>query len=80
MLVQDHPTVTHSPSVDGPGSCSAVQPDAGRCRLSARLRDAAAVWARSQHQLVVLAAEFADSAEWVLDGSPTPAHWLAAVA
>ncbi len=27
-----------------------------------------------------LAAQFADSAEWVLDGSPTAAHWLASVA
>ncbi|MGI9615471.1 MAG: hypothetical protein ACR2QO_21340 [Acidimicrobiales bacterium] len=27
-----------------------------------------------------MAAEFADSGEWALDGSPTAAHWLAAVA
>ena len=48
--------------------------------LAAELRKVAATWSRSQHRLVVLAAEFADSAEWVLDGSPTAAHWLAAVA
>jgi len=48
--------------------------------LGAELREVAAVWSRSQHQLVVLAAEFADTAEWVLDGSLTAAHWLAAVA
>ena len=26
---------------------------------------------------MILAAEFADSHEWVIAGSPTPAHWLA---
>jgi len=36
--------------------------------------------ARSQYELVTLAAEFADSPEWVLTGSPTPAHWLAIIA
>ena len=49
-------------------------------RLSGEVRRHAAVWARSQYQLVVVAAEFADSGEWALDGSPTAAHWLAAVA
>ncbi len=48
--------------------------------LAARLRRAATLWARRQHELVMLAAEFADSGEWALDGSPTAAHWLAAVA
>ena len=48
--------------------------------LSTQVRRHAAQWARSQYQLVVLAAEFADSDEWALDGSPTPAHWLAAIA
>ncbi|MEL7210871.1 MAG: DUF222 domain-containing protein, partial [Actinomycetota bacterium] len=33
--------------------------------------------ARNQHELVVLAAEFADSAEWVLAGAANPARWLA---
>ncbi len=36
--------------------------------------------ARSQYELVTLAAEFADSPEWILTGSPTAAHWLAIVA
>ncbi|MCB0995966.1 MAG: DUF222 domain-containing protein [Acidimicrobiales bacterium] len=36
--------------------------------------------ARCQYQLVTAAAAFAESPEWVLDGSPTPAHWLASVA
>lgn len=48
--------------------------------IAHRLRRAASLWARSQHELVTLAADFADSGEWVLDGSPTAAHWLAAVA
>ncbi len=48
--------------------------------LTDQLRDAARTWASSQHALIVLAAEFADSVEWVLDGSPTAAHWLADVA
>ena len=38
------------------------------------------MWATSQHSLVVLAAEFADSVEWVLNASPSPAHWIADVA
>lgn len=38
------------------------------------------MWARGQHQLVALAAEFADSDEWVVAGSPTAAHFLAGVA
>ncbi|MCP3912345.1 MAG: DUF222 domain-containing protein [Actinomycetia bacterium] len=36
--------------------------------------------ARCQHQLVKAAAEFAESAEWLLAGSPTAAGWLAGVA
>jgi hypothetical protein len=35
------------------------------------------VFARSQRELVVVAAEFADSAEWVLAGATNPARWLA---
>ncbi len=34
-------------------------------------------WSRSLHELVTAAAEFADSGEWLADGSPTPAAWLA---
>ena len=48
--------------------------------LADRLRRAASLWARSQNELVTLAADFADSGEWALDGSPTAAHWLAAAA
>ncbi|MFN3215491.1 MAG: DUF222 domain-containing protein [Acidimicrobiales bacterium] len=35
---------------------------------------------RYQYRIVVAAAAFADSPEWILDGSPTAAHWLASVA
>jgi len=48
--------------------------------LSAQLLQTIDVWSRSQHDIIVAAAEFADSPEWLLAGSPTPAHWLAAVA
>ncbi len=48
--------------------------------LRERLRDTAKIWARSQHELVTLAAEFADSGEWLLDGSTSAAAWLAQVA
>lgn len=48
--------------------------------LSERLLAVASDWARNQHQIVVLAASFADSGEWVAARSPSPAHWLAAVA
>ena len=48
--------------------------------LADQLEQIIATWARSQYELVVTAAEFADSPEWILTGSPTPAHWLAAIA
>jgi len=61
-------SVAESEESDTPGS------------LAAELSEVAQTWARSQHRLVVLAARFADSVEWVLAGSPTAAHWLAAEA
>lgn len=45
--------------------------------LTSQLQHIARIWADSQHHLVVLAAEFADSHEWIIAGSPTAAHWLA---
>ena len=48
--------------------------------LLAQIRSVAAAWGRHQYELVMLAAELASSPDWMLDGSPTPAHWLAAVA
>lgn len=48
--------------------------------LLVRLRRLTASWARNQYELVIAAAAFADGGVWALDGSPTAAHWLAAVA
>jgi len=45
-----------------------------------RLQEVVESWAKSQYELVTLAAEFADSPEWILTGSPTAAHWLAIIA
>ena len=45
--------------------------------LAEQLVALADLFARSQYQLVVVAAEFADSAEWVLAGAPNAARWLA---
>ena len=45
--------------------------------LAERLVALADVFAHSQRQLVMVAAEFADSSEWVLAGSPNAARWLA---
>lgn len=63
-----------------PNDAAIIHRPADHRPLSRRLRRAAWLWSRSQHQLVTLAAEFADSGEWALDGSPTAAHWLAAIA
>lgn len=48
--------------------------------LTRQLEEIVETWAKSQYELVVLAAEFADSPEWVVTGSPTAAHWLAIIA
>ena len=48
--------------------------------LTDRLEEVVATWARSQYELVMLSAEFADSPKWIVTGSPTPAHWLAIIA
>ena len=45
-----------------------------------RLEEIVESWAKSQYELVTLAAEFANSPEWILTGSPTAAHWLAMIA
>ena len=47
--------------------------------LTDRLEAIVETWAKSQYELVTLAAEFADSPEWIVTGSPTPAHWLAII-
>jgi len=48
--------------------------------LSTELAEVLGLWAHCQHRIVVLAARFAASPEWVLAGAPTAAHWLAAKA
>ncbi len=48
--------------------------------LGSELVTLAATWNECQHEMVITAAQFAESPEWVLDGSPTAAHWLATVA
>ena len=48
--------------------------------IGQQLRELAASWAHNQYQLVVAAADFADTDEWARDGSPTAAHWLAVIA
>jgi hypothetical protein len=48
--------------------------------LGHRIRQLASAWATSQQALVRLAADFADGQEWAEDGSPSAAHWIAAVA
>ena len=58
---------------------SAVSAGAGTRPLASALVEVTRRWADAQYRLVVLAAEFADSAEWVLE-SPSAAHWLAAAA
>jgi hypothetical protein len=48
--------------------------------LGTELVALSAALSRCQYRLVVAAAAFAESPERILDGSPTPAHWLASVA
>ena len=48
--------------------------------LSDRIVDAARMLGAAQRDLVMLAADLADSPEWIVAGSPTPAHHLAALA
>jgi len=58
------------------GENFAVLSGAGTRPLGSQLAEVAQRWAESQFRLVTLAAEFADSTEWMLE-SPTAAHWLA---
>jgi len=55
-------------------------PEHGTTGTAERIRVVAHTLATSQYEMVVLAAEFADSGKWALDGAPTAAHWLADVA
>ena len=48
--------------------------------LTDRLRSLTIDYATVHYKLVCASAELADTEQWALEGSPTPAHWLASVA
>jgi hypothetical protein len=58
----------------------ATSPTEATRSLADRFRSLTDVWSRSLVRIVRVAAAFADSAEWVVAGSPTAAHHLAAIA
>ena len=45
--------------------------------LSTRLLEVGSAFSSTQHDLVTLAARFEASNEWILDGAPSAAHWMA---
>jgi hypothetical protein len=49
-------------------------------RLSHDLNDALTTWSTSQRTVIGLAADFADSGEWMATGAVSAAHWIARVA
>jgi len=49
-------------------------------RLSHDLNDALTTWSTSQRTVIGLAADFADSGEWMATGAVSAAHWIAGVA
>ena len=49
-------------------------------RLSHDLNDALTTWSTSQRTVIGLAADFADSGEWMATGAASAAHWIASVA
>jgi hypothetical protein len=61
-------------AVRSPMSISTSRP------LTIQLSNALAAWSTSQRTVVGLAADFADSQEWVSAGVASAAHWIAAVA
>lgn len=69
-----------APPSSSSSSSSAQNRGSGTRPLTERLEEVVETWAQSQFELVTLAAQFADSPEWVLTGSPTAAHWLAIIA
>ncbi|MCB0995569.1 MAG: DUF222 domain-containing protein [Acidimicrobiales bacterium] len=48
--------------------------------ITERLAALASQWAQSQYELVMLGVQLAESAEWIVAGSATPAQHLAAIA
>ncbi len=49
-------------------------------RLSHDLNDALTTWSTSQRTVIGLAADFADSSEWMTTTTASAAHWIAGVA
>lgn len=49
-------------------------------RLSNELNTALTTWSSSQRTVIGLAADFADSGEWMATNAASPAHWIAAIA
>lgn len=49
-------------------------------RLTHDLNDALTTWSTSQRTVIGLAADFADSGEWMVSNAASAAHWIAAVA
>lgn len=49
-------------------------------RLARDLNDALTTWSTSQRTVIGLAADFADSGEWMATGAASAAHWIAGVA
>ena len=49
-------------------------------RLSHDLNDALTTWSTSQRTVIGLAADFADSGEWMATGAASAAHWIAGIA
>ena len=47
-------------------------------RLSHDLNDALTTWSTSQRTVIGLAADFADSGEWMATSATSAAHWIAA--
>jgi len=66
-------------SASSGGSPSGSPPDEG-FTLRDRMREVVDWWSRSQYRLVTLAADFADSGQWALEGASTAAHWIAEAA
>lgn len=48
--------------------------------LTHDLNDALTTWSTSQRTVIGLAADFADSGEWMPTGAVSAAHWIASVA
>ena len=57
-----------------------TRPGDASAKVGQRLRTVIATWGHCQVRIIELVAEFADGVEWVLDGSPTAAAWIADVA